>query len=79
MTESIYKSRMELTEKHIETLKLIEQKHKKDDGTPYDKGILFDMLVADYKAKKIGQEFPYDFEGIEEFDWDAFGAEYEAL
>lgn len=80
MTESIYKNKMELMEKHKDTLAAIEKANpKKEDGTPYDMGVCFDMLVADYKAKKGEQELPYSFEGSDEFDWDAFGKEYEAL
>ena len=79
MTESIYKDKMELMEKYIETLQVIEQTNTKDDGTPYDKGVLFDMLIADYKARKAGETLPHPFEGADAFDWDAFGKEYEAL
>lgn len=74
--ESIYTGRKELAEKYIDTLKALEVKNKKGDGTPYDMGVLFDMLVADLKAHDGGQKLPYQFEGIEDFDWETFGKEY---
>lgn len=80
MTESIYKNKMELMEKYKETLALIEKANpKKEDGTTYDMGVCFEMLIADFKAVQGKQEIPYPFEGSGEFDWDAFGKEYEAL
>lgn len=80
MTESIYKDKMELMEKYKDTLAAIEKANpKKEDGTPYDMSVTFDMLVADYKAKTGGQELPYAFEGADTFDWAEFGKEYGAL
>jgi len=76
MKETIYKKRMDLTEKHVDTLKLIEKKNPKKDGTPYDKGVLFEMLVADLKAYDGGQVLPYAFDGMDDFDWGTFGDEY---
>ena len=79
MTDTIYKGKKELAEKYLETLKALEVKNTKEDKTPYDMGVLFDMLVADYKAIASGQELPYQFDGSEDFDWTEFGKEYAGI
>lgn len=78
--ESIYKNKMAVIEKYNDTLRAIEVKNTKEDGkTPYDVGVLFDMLRADQKAIAGDQELPYPFEGSDEFDWAQFAKELEAL
>lgn len=69
----------ELQEKNAEAIIAIEAKNTHSDGKPYDKDVCLDMLKADLKAHRIGQELPYPFEGSEDFDWDAFESDCDKL
>ena len=73
------KTRKDLILKYTDTLAKIEKANPKDDGSTYDAGVCFDMLVSDYTSHVVGAEPRYTFEGIEEFDWDAFGEDYGKL
>lgn len=72
-------TRKDLILKYTDTLAKIEKDNPKEDGTPYDQGVCLDMLISDYTSHKVGTEPRYKFEGIDEFDWDAFGEDYAKL
>lgn len=71
--ETIYKEKKTLIEGYKDTLALIEKAHPKEDKTPYDMGVCFDMLIKDYHDHTDGKPIEYPFEGMDTFDWDAFG------
>ena len=76
---TIYKDKMELIEAYKDVLAEIEKANPKKDGTKYDMGVCFDMLIDDYKAHKNGKAIEYKFNDSETFDWDKFGKELETL
>lgn len=72
-------TRRELMEKYKDTLAAIEVANPKSNGETYDMDVCLDMLKADLKAIRIGQEMPYPFEGVADFDWETFESDYNAL
>lgn len=76
---TIYTNRMEMQEKYKDTLAQIEVANPKKDGTTYDMGVCFDMLVADSKNVAEGKPIEFPFADSGNFDWEQFGADLKEI
>ena len=66
-------------EEYKTTLGEIEVANPRKDGTTYDMGVCFDMLIADYNRVKEGKKIDYPFADSDKFDWEQFGADLKEI